>query len=281
MTEGSIKVGGGLVFWSISEWTDLGKLKEGLEAAGFDKYVPSPRPESAALKDALEEVFAGPGWEISRLKNSNAFEVVRLEKQPYPNPNQRTVEMLTQIGADRSIEFSKLDSTADAVVDSFNRHVGLVRAGSVTASLVSIMGALGGTPLRQRGGVYWLPPHRLDEWRRAAMAVESAGVGRPNACYLITHMMDGDAIRAVRDAIMAEVEAEARRINTDIDSGELGQRALERRQFEAEELRNKVILYEEMLGIGLTSLRQTIDETDIALGKATLLISATEELAHA
>jgi hypothetical protein len=139
---------------------------------------------------------------------------------------------------------------------------------------VRIVESLGGTRLRPSGAVYWIPGPKLDEWARAAEAVEQSADGRPSAVYLLRHRLDADAVRAVRDAVVTEVQAEANRIQTEVNSGELGGRALETRKRQAGELRDKVCLYEDILSIALSGLHQAIDEADQAAAMASLLISA-------
>src|SRR5262249_39008919 len=155
---------------------------------------------------------------------------------------------------------------ASGIVDSFNRHLGLLRAAQVSASLVRILDSLGATRLRPSGAVYWLPEYHLDRWQRVAEVVEKAGLSKPNSVYVIRHQMDADAMRAVRDAIVAEVGTEAARIKREVQSGELGERALEHRQQHAAELQQKIAMYEDLLGIGLELLHATVDEADQAAG---------------
>jgi hypothetical protein len=104
--------------------------------------------------------------------------------------------------------------------------------------------------------------------------VEKAAFGRPHACYVLRVAMDADAVRAVRDAIVAEVTAEACRIREEVLSGALKERALESRRLEAVDLRDKVALYEQLLDTGLASLRQAIDAAEEAAAAAALLVSA-------
>jgi hypothetical protein len=138
-----------------------------------------------------------------------------------------------------------LPSTTRAVkvLESYRRQLGLLHATQISAALVKLVESLGGTRLRPSGAVYWLPGDLLDGWQKAAGVFEQAGRGRPSADYLLRHKMDADAVRAVRDAVVAEVQAEAMRIHDEIMTGELGGRALEHRQAQAAELRGKVLLY--------------------------------------
>jgi hypothetical protein len=169
------------------------------------------------------------------------------------------------------ISFTPYDDRAQAIVDAFNAHLGMLRTAQVSAALVEVLDRLGGTRLRPTGAIYWLPEHRLKDWQAVAKAVEGAGVGRPSAVYILRHQLDEDAIRAVRDAIVAEVSGEALRIDQEVSSGELGERALDHRKAQAEELRKKIQQYEDILGIGLQSLHKAVDQAEQAACKAAIL----------
>jgi hypothetical protein len=152
----------------------------------------------------------------------------------------------------------------------------------VSTALVAVLDALSGTRLRPSGGLYWLPARQLDERQRAVSAVESAAEGKPSAVYVLRHRLD--AVRAVRDAIVAEVQAESARIHDEVVGGELGSRALETRRSEAGQLRQKIALYEGLLNVGLEGLYHAVDRADQAVAAAVLLASAQangEVAAHA
>ncbi len=166
------------------------------------------------------------------------------------------------------------------MLEAFRRQQGLLHAGQVSACLVAVVEGLGGTRLRPSGALYWLPGHRLDEWLRVSHATEAAAKQGKSAVYLLRHRLDAEAVRAVRDAVVAEVEAEARRIHEEVLTGELGERALQARQHQAAELRPKVALYEHLLSVGLGMLHGAVDRADQAAASALLLASASPEEAQ-
>ncbi len=282
MTENHLHLGGGIVFWTLGEFTARAHLQTGFEAAGFGQFVPEPRPPAGALKDALELVLGGSTTLIRPLKTRDGFTVVREERGE--NGNAYLNSLVARINPDNlEITFTPLDQRAQPIVDAFNEHLGLLRPAQVSAALVAILDSLGGTRLRPTGAIYWLPPYQLDDWQRVAQAVENAGFGRPHCVYLLRHQMDADAIRAVRDAIVAEVSAEAARIDREVASGDLGERGLENRKAQAEELRRKIQQYEHILGCGLESLHVAVDQTEQAACKAALLaaVAMPQEVANA
>jgi hypothetical protein len=272
MVESHIDVGGAVVFWSLSEWTDRERLKEGFGAAGLAAFVPEPRQPAAALRDALEEVLGGPRLLVRPLRSRDGFAVIEEERGEHGN--QYSQRLSARVGEDGSLFFMPDDERAVAVRAAYAPLRGLLRAARVSGALVGILEALGGTRLRPGGSVYWLPPHRLDDWQQAARAVEAAGVGRQNAVYLLRHRLDADAVRAVRDAVVAEVQAEATLLHDEVMTGELGDRALQTRRARAGELREKIDLYEHLLDVGREGLRTAVDRADQAAAAAVLLASA-------
>jgi hypothetical protein len=282
MIEKSTQILGAVTFWTIGGHTSREMLRVGLEAAGFGKFTPEPRPAPAALKDALQHQLGGPRVLIRPLDTKDGFCVVEERRGKDANDYQHS--LTAKINAETlQITFTPFDDRAQAVTHGFNLQLGMLMPAQVSNALVTILDSLGGTRLRPTGAIYWLPEHRLDEWQRVAGAVERAAAGRPSAVYLLRNQMDADAVRAVRDAIVAEVQQEAERIQREVASAELGERALENRRTQAGELRKKIALYEELLGVGLHGLEQAVDAAEQSVAMATLLIAAQppEEVANA
>lgn len=273
MVENHLDLGGAVVFWSLADSSDRHRLQSGLARLGLAEMVPDPRPASAVLRDALEEILGGRQTLVRPLAARDGFTVVREDRGVTEN-SYVTALVARVIGEPPRLRFDPDDDRADRVRQAYQRHVDRIPAGQLSAALVRIVEGLGGTRLRPSGAVYWVPGHRLAEWAEIATAVEQSATGRPSAVYAIRHRLDAEAVRAVRDAVVAEVTAEAQRIAADVATGELGSRALETRQKEAADLRNKVLLYEELLSLGLDGLHLAVDRADQAAAGASLLLAA-------
>lgn len=279
MQEQTLKVDGVLTFWSVGKYTHLETLAEGLTALGYADCVPEPRTPSAALKDALVHCFKGRDYEVKSLKNRDGFEVIRIDRGDVANRyTNRLTAKIVDNGGSPQIQFSPLDSTAGAVVAQFNEQLGLVLPDQVSDGLVKLIERLGGTRMRPRGGVYWLPSHCLGTWDGVAKVLAKCGhSGTDNTVYLVRHTWDPDSLAAVRDAFTAEVRAEAERIHSDIFGGQLGERAIEHRRQQAEDLRKKILLYEEVLNTSLASLHEQVDKAEQAEATAALVLAAGTE----
>src|SRR5438128_2524495 len=85
----------------------------------------------------------------------------------------------------------------------------------------AFLDAMGGTRLRPSGGLYWLKDGAdLDRFAELSRKVEAAAcLGSKSSVYIIRHAMDLDALRAVRDAINAEIARDAAEIQDQVTSG--------------------------------------------------------------
>lgn len=282
MTQNSLRIGGAVIFHTLGEWTDRAHLKDGLDAIGLGDFAPEPRTNASALKDALNDVFSASMYLVRPLETKDGFTVVKETRGIGHVGNTYQTELSAAINDQSQISFHPTDSRAHAIVEKYNTHLGLVRGTQVSSSLVSILASLGGTRLRPTGAIYWLADSQLGRWEEVVKVVEGAGVvgaGCRNACYILRHDFDADSVRAVRDAIVADVTAEAARINKEIESGNLGERALAHRQEEAVSLQEKVREYEALLGVGLASLHEQLEEAGAAACRAKILSSCVEQVA--
>jgi hypothetical protein len=96
-------------------------------------------------------------------------------------------------------------------------------------------------------------------------------------CYDVPHDMSPNAIRLVRDSIIAEVTTDAQCVVDEITDGSLGAKALANRIQIASELREKAALYERLLGEALPVITEKIDEIDNARAAAVIIQSTKED----
>lgn len=279
MNSREVGLDGNITFYSITEWTSRSALMAGLEAIGLGSYVPEPRTPPAAFKDALEEVFAGPGWIVKRLKDTDSFEVVKQELRPYPQHNLRTDYCVGRIDHKGEVVFNPMPDEALDVVAAYNRHLGMLRPPQVGKCLVGIVYHLKGTALRPSGGVYWLPAASRDKWVEVGKVIESSGVVGQSKLYVVQHPMTPDSVRAVSDALRTEVMDEVSRLDADINegAGKLGERALRNRESQCYALRRKIREYEECLGTSLKALAAEVERVEDAACLAALTASVATE----
>ena len=276
MVRSDLEIGGAVVFWSLAEWTDRARLEVEFARLGLAALVPDPRPAPACLRAALDEVFGGPRVLVRPLATRDGFVVVKEDRGVAANRYQ--TELTARVAGDPpNLAFDPWDARAGWVESAYRAQLGRVPAAQVSTALVKAVESLGGIRLRPSGAVYWVPGPRLEAFADAARAVERAADGRPSAVYLLRHRLDRDAVRAVRDAVVQEVRDEAGRICAEVTAGDLGARALETRKKKAGDLREKVLLYEDLLAVGLQGLHAAVDAADQAAATAALLLASQPE----
>jgi hypothetical protein len=271
MVESRLDVGGAVTFWALADWSNRDRLQAAFAVIGLASFVPDPRPAPACLRDALDDVLGGPRVLVRPLASSDGFAVVREDRGPATNQYATLFTASVRDGHDPVFDPWTVD--ADRVAEAYRRQLGRVPAGQLSAALVKVVESLGGTRLRPAGAIYWVPGPRIAAWAEAGRAAEDAADNRPSAVYVLRHRLDADAVRAVKDAVVGEVEAEARRICDEVVGGDLGGRALETRKRQAAELRDKVFLYEDLLSLGLAGLHRAVDRADQAAATAAILLS--------
>ena len=277
MIESDLHAGGAVVFWSAAPHTRRVEFARRLTELGLGEFAPEARPETSILRDALEGVYGGPRTLVRPLEGRDGFAVVREERGRAGNL-YRTEVVAKVEGSPPLLRFDPPGGKADRVLDAAQAHRELVPASQLSACLVRVVESLGGTRLRPTGAVYWVPGHKLAEWALVASAAEeSSEAPRHSAVYVLRHRFDADAVRAVRDAVVAEVSSEAAHIAADVHAGNLGARALETRRKQAADLRAKVHLYEDLLSVGLGNLRAAVDSADQAAATAALLESVASD----
>jgi hypothetical protein len=280
MVRSVLDVGGAVAFWALADWTNRARLEAEFGVLGLAGLVPDPRPAPACLRAALDDLFGGPRVLVRPLASRDGFAVVKEDRGLAAN--RYATDLTARVtGHPPALAFDPWDGRAVRVEEAYRAQLGRVPAAQVSTALVKAVEALGGIRLRPSGAVYWVPGPRLEEFAAAAGAVERAAESRPSSVYLLRHRLDRDAVRAVRDAVVHEVRAEAERICAEVNTGELGGRALEARHKQAGELRQKVLLYEDLLSVGLQGLHAAVDQADQAAATAALLLGSQAETADA
>jgi hypothetical protein len=253
-------VGGIITFWTLSDFTSREALVQGFGRADLAQFVPEAQEPVTVLKDALTSVLGGRSTLIRPLAKRSGWAVVGEAKGQEKNDYHHLARAEVTNSGDILIVPNSPDWTTeqtDAVYREFSRYAGMVPSERLASSLVDIAFSLGGIRLRPRaGGIYFIPPGKVERWREAALAVEAAG---KNAMYQLNQELNPDTVRVIRDAIAAEAEAVSARLHQEILSGELGERAMRTRQAELAALQQKLSEYETILGVGLEDLRAKAD----------------------
>jgi hypothetical protein len=267
------KIAGAVTFWTLTESNDHEVLYRGLTGLGLEEYAPEERTELSALKDALTKVCGGPSTIVERL--GEGYEVSDKTERT-ASDGTPTLETSRRVyvspirggnGVGAGLEFHpSYAADGPAIHASYTASRNNVPSHAVGRALVKILDAAGATPLRDTGGLYWIPEAKLPLFEQVGAVIRSASLaggavvngafGGRATVYLIRTAMDEDCVEAVADSLEREVRAEVIRINAEIAAGNLGKRALDGRQTESNKLAAKIAHYEEILGRSLDVLKE-------------------------
>lgn len=275
MSSAMLRVDGAITLWSMGEWTDRFSIENGWTAIDpkWGGMAPKARTPQACLKDALGIRF--PKSLVKPLERNEGFAVMTVT----PGHDEVVTTTTHAVAVDEhgviTIRRGYSYYLQTEIEEEYRRQSSLIKGAQVASALVACMKELNAVTLRPSGGVYWLPESSLRLWGQLSRVVEGASVGGKNSIYKITHAFDHDSMRAVRDAIMNEARKEASEIMEEVDSGTLGERALKSKAEQADTLKSKIEIYEQILGESLDIAKDIATQAELAASGAKILAVAT------
>ena len=277
MIEKTIKYNGILTHWSLSDNSDRQILKVGFEDLGLAELIPSPKNDTQALLRALNRVFSKQDVVIKTVRGTSGYKVcgrqdLRDGKTRYTEALKVTFDSSGGLhyeenhDAYTSVRFGH--DVQDMLQSEFNVQKRLVYGAVLGTVLSNAARKLGGISMRPRGGFYWIPKSSKARWKEIAGVISLAFHKNTVSCIQTT--TDTDTLDAICVALVAQVESKLGQLETDLEEGDLGKRALQTREREAGELDSLVQDYEKILGKTMTSLRDRVEEVESTASLAIL-----------
>jgi hypothetical protein len=272
---------GVLTYWNTDD-CDRGRLELELDGYGLKDKLPAQRRNISLLRDALDSftrenmqsVGVTDRMLISPLEDG--VSIVNVKKGRTENEFTTLISgWVDEVG----VVTTNPQSWQPSIYNRFIHLRDVITGPQVTNCMVRIVDGWNGLRLRENGGLYWLNAHYFEQWREICQAVERSTLPNKQAnFFFINHPIDEHVVEAMHDAIKREIEAETRKImdelNEDDDEKKLGVRALETRRAHAEHLRAKLKSLTGILGSGLDSLKQVVEDTDLAAANMALQLAA-------
>lgn len=172
---------------------------------------------------------------------------------------QRTVAHETTltawVTASGGVEFSTLLDPAPAIAGAFAASLGWLTRDDVALWLADVIKRVYGTPLRDRGGVYYVPPTQVATWRQVAAALDACGAGR---VYTLPTVQGEDCALAVLDALTRDVGGDLDTLVEQAETRSVGGRALRARARDCDEVLRRLEQYAGVLGTSLDALRERV-----------------------
>lgn len=267
---GNEALAGAIVYWRLTGDIDASELNNSLEIHGLEEEtIPLPTPRSA-LRRTLKEL-CGPDrfLRAGRDGTGNLYLVRQVNTPGGPEFIPLLTANLNGVGQPVFIaSYDDAEGVGPFVEDDgpqncvelearFWHHVFHVEATDVSSWLIEQARKCDAVPMRQTGGIYFVPRHQIDAWRKRSDALNNA-----TACSvrLVPAVHSDDAVDAVLESLIAECTSFTDALDQDISAGNLGHRALEGRGAKAGDLLKKLGRYEKLLGVTLDEIREQIEE---------------------
>lgn len=267
MSNPTIPLTGGVVFWSLGGATDFQKLLDGMTDAGFQQCAPDRVTIPEACKAGLTDLYGEKRTLIRPLPNGNGYAVVD-ETAGIGKALDHAIRIvakwpMTGTASVQNMQINGPWGESQKIIDAIDKQLDVLPHNKVSSGLVAVVRALGGVPLKPAGGVYWLPPRALAAWHAVGHAVEAAGPG--NLVQTMSVLLDDAGIRAAVEAIRTDIGTEIAALQEQAALGGDNKRSVRVRQEKAERLLDRVKDYEQILGVALTELRDGIDATQVVI----------------
>lgn len=261
---------GGIVWWRLSGDVILDELRAEWSARGLpETALPTPPGPAAALTRAMAEhrgrhVLARP---LGNRGEGHALVYERLTAETMDLEFSTGLKVrLDPVGRPR---FEPTDHPlVTEIKAAYNRHLELLSPADVGTWLVKLVRRVDGIPLRDTGGVYFVPYTRVPEWTAMVTAIHAASAHRIND---LPALRAEDAVSSILDALTAEAEGVAAELEEDLAS-ELTAKKAGNRVTRCEQTEAKVARYEALLGIKADALRTRLEGL-----RAQLAVAAIQE----
>lgn len=270
--DGNIETAGAITYWRLSGDVSIQTLAQVWEDAGLDpKGLPGLPGAETALKRSLKDL-AGPHQLVRPLKGSGyalVNEVTAEEGNVYDTGLRARL-------SGESVVVSPTDHvhTTD-VLTGFERYAKVLIANDISSWLTRVVRRVGAVPLRDTGGMYFVPRHRLDDWRAVARALRAAS---SHVIFEIPALRSDEAVEAILDAVQVDAEREAKGLEEDLQNPSLTARGLKGKARTTERMLAKVESYEGLLGRTMDGLRKRIEDLKASITVA-IMAAESEEAA--
>ena len=259
---------GAIVWWRLGGQLPLDKLEEAWDEAGQDSALlpknPSPVESMTRAVRSLQSrrQLARPlggrkGW---ALVTENPTQDDDLEYE--------TVAKVFLDG-DKHLQIQADPELTCKVQDAYNYCRTTLAATDVSLWLSSkLIGYVKAIKLRDTGGIYFIPRQHMAIFRKWAGLLRGVS---DHVIYEVPALQSDEAVEAIMAALMVEADGEITAMETELDTEDLGKRAIRTRETKCEALRAKLETYAELLGVSMEATNDRLEAVQATLVEATLV----------
>lgn len=266
------KSAGSLVYWRLEGELDPAELRVVWTQAGLD---PALMPSTPSPSTALARALAGERTRrrlLRPLDERGSYALVN--ESAHGDELEHKITVKAKLDVAGRVVFEPLDHPlGPSIKAAYERALDVCSASDIAAWLVGLSEKVGGVAMRDRGGVYYIPPDKAEKWNAMMTALRAVSEHR---IFRIPVMRASDAVEAILDAIEQEAAAEAAAMEGDLQNEACGKRALASRVGRCELIQTKVSRYELLLGRRLPTLQNRLERLSANIAAAILTATADE-----
>lgn len=256
---------GHIVYWRLSGGLDLANLGAAWRAQGLD---PAMLPEEPSATVALRRAVSTLKRSDRTIEATKEGLVVLDKTADVEKLSKRLVASLDLVDRIR-VTYAKDPDEAIAVSLAFTAALTQLAQADVSPWLSDVMADLRAVPLRDTGGVYFVPRSATERFNRVLTALRGSTA---HVIAAIPALDSDEAVAAVLDALQTEANKELETIRREMETEDLGERALNTRIEKTEAVEGKLAAYENLLGGNLDAVRDRLQamraELTVAMTKA-------------
>lgn len=256
-----------LTWWRLSGEISLKSVIEAATAQGFDpEECPTHPSEAVALSRAVTDVTTSK--DTKRIDKDGAWHIHRVVEVAGAKAKDRMRHDLILIVRLNEEERGGLSfETGDVlhpdcdqyysdISQRYAHNLRVLSVQDIAQFLARQLRRAQATGMRERGGVYLIPTHTRPIWEAAVQLIEATS----STCRIqeIEVRSTEKLVAEIMDTLSTEAEEFAEKTQQDILDDKLGKRALSTREELLKTMRDKMSSYEQLLGVKLTKMRESL-----------------------
>lgn len=263
-----------MVFWTLSGDLQLEALKVALSAENSAATPPDEPSPIVALHRACDEVARAKKLRVLPLKRGEYVLTGSPEVDTDVATGGKAVRHDIQTTASIVAGAVVIDGEhGDDLRAAYDAALRVLAPTDIGTWLCDKLRAIKAVPLRERGGVYFVPADLREKWGKVARAL---GKCSAHKIHTVPAMKSDDAIDAVLAALSSDTRTEIDAIDAEIRGAKIGARALRAREAKARELLTRAAHYEGLLGVKLDELRASLAEIQGTIATAVMAAESGE-----
>jgi len=270
---------GAITWWALSGHLLLEDLADGYTAEGLSpKHLPGlPTPANALHRAALQ--VQDKRTLVRPLDRSGMWEVLTesIVKNEYGTPScLHSFECRVELRPDGTGLVTPEDHIyAAKILGSYRVYRQALIAHDISVWLTGEVHRLQGVPLRDRGGLYFLPADKMAEWQAIARVLRGCS---SHLVYEVPALKTEQTVEAILSAVRKDAEDELKAMEEYMarEPDLISTKGLNSHARTASAVRAKLEHYAKLLGAALPDLTDRLETLTGAIGAARLIEQSTK-----